>query len=94
MHPGHPVKEYFDPLVDPQAASIALRVALVVGSVLFLINHGAALLQGEMNCARWISACLTYLVPFSVNIHGQYVSRARARARQAGLEYFGDRSRT
>ncbi|MGB3570900.1 MAG: nitrate/nitrite transporter NrtS [Phormidesmis sp.] len=49
----------------------ALRVALFVGTILFSINHGRALLNGEMNGGRWFSAVLTYMVPFMVNIHGQ-----------------------
>ncbi|NEP47338.1 MAG: hypothetical protein F6K65_00175 [Moorea sp. SIO3C2] len=56
----------------------ALRVALVVGSLLFVINHGSALLQGQMTQQRWISAGLTYMVPYLVNIHGQYTIRSVA----------------
>lgn len=78
MNPSNLIQGYLLSLVDPRSAATALRVALVVGSVLFLINHGAALLAGEMNHDRWIAACLTYLVPYAVNIHGQYVSRLRS----------------
>ncbi|NET84064.1 MAG: hypothetical protein F6J94_19725 [Moorea sp. SIO1F2] len=60
----------------------ALRVALVVGSVLFVINHGSAILQRQMNRERWISGGLTYIVPYLVNIHGQYTIRSRQRARR------------
>ena len=54
---------------------MAVRVAIVVGSVLFTINHGLALMQGKMTKARWASALLTYCVPYAVSIHGQYVAR-------------------
>lgn len=54
---------------------MALRVALIVGSLLFTINHGAALVQGKMTKGRWVSALLTYCVPYAVSIHGQYVMR-------------------
>ncbi len=64
-------------LVNPRYATPAIRVALVVGTLLFAINHGAALLHGEMNPTRWISALLTYCVPYAVNIHGQVISRSR-----------------
>lgn len=57
----------------------ALRVAAVVGSILFVINHGTALLQGEMNRDRWLSAGLTYLVPYIVSIHGQSAGRQHRR---------------
>ncbi|NEO03165.1 MAG: hypothetical protein F6K50_49990 [Moorea sp. SIO3I7] len=65
----------------------ALRVALVVGSVLFVINHGSALLQGQMNRERWISGGLTYIVPYLVNIHGQYTIRSRQTARRGKADY-------
>ncbi|MEL6929251.1 MAG: nitrate/nitrite transporter NrtS [Cyanobacteria bacterium J06600_6] len=64
-------------LLDPRFAPTAVRVSLIVGSVLFTINHGAALAKGEMTKARWFSGLITYLVPYSVSIHGQHTSRAR-----------------
>jgi hypothetical protein len=72
-----PVKEFCSCLVDKKMMPTAIKVALVVGSVLFMINHGVALLQGQMNRDRWISASVTYIVPYIVNIHGQYISRSR-----------------
>ncbi|MEL6222556.1 MAG: nitrate/nitrite transporter NrtS [Cyanobacteria bacterium J06626_14] len=56
----------------------ACRVALVVGTVLFTINHGNALLNNEMKRDRWFSAAITYCIPYMVNIHGQYTSRLRS----------------
>ncbi len=55
----------------------ALKVSVVVGSILFIINHGSAFAKGEMSRERWISAAVTYLIPYIVNIHGQYVSHSR-----------------
>ena len=49
----------------------ALRVALLVGSVLFAINHGEALITGTMDRVHWVSGMLTYCVPFCVSLHGQ-----------------------
>ncbi len=71
------VKPYYLSLVDREFMPTALKVALFVGSVLFAINHGGALFQGQMNRYRWISAGLSYLVPYCVNIHGQHTSRVR-----------------
>ncbi len=70
-------KEFAASLIDPKLAPSAIKVALVVGSILFIINHGTALMAGKMKRERWISAALTYLVPYMVNIHGQYISRSR-----------------
>ena len=64
--------------LDPRLAPTALRVSLVVGSILFTINHGAALAKGEMTRSRWLSGLITYLVPYSVSIHGQHTSRSRS----------------
>ena len=58
-------------LKQPRARATAIRVALCVGTILFSINHGRALLAQEMTGSRWVSAILTYLVPFMVSIHGQ-----------------------
>jgi len=56
----------------------AMRVALVVGTLLFTINHGSAVMNGEMDTQRWTSAIVTYAVPFMVSIHGQSSRRRRA----------------
>ncbi|ASC69611.1 hypothetical protein XM38_005390 [Halomicronema hongdechloris C2206] len=69
------VKGYLAALVDRRFRATALRVAGVVGSLLFVINHGAALVRGNMTPTRWFSAMLTYLVPYGVNVHGQYTHR-------------------
>ncbi|MBE9103655.1 nitrate/nitrite transporter NrtS, partial [Nostoc cf. edaphicum LEGE 07299] len=39
----------------------AFKVALLIGSLLFAINHGWALLTDQMASERWISAILTYI---------------------------------
>jgi hypothetical protein len=74
-----PLKAFLLCLLDKKMMPTALKVSLVVGSLLFCINHGAAVVKGQMNHERCISAALTYLVPYFVNIHGQYVSRSRQR---------------
>ncbi|CEJ42690.1 nitrate/nitrite transporter NrtS [Umezakia ovalisporum] len=71
-------KGYLASLIDPKLVPTAVKVALIVGSILFTINHGSALWQGKMSRDRWISAAISYLVPYGVNIHGQYVSRYRS----------------
>ncbi|MBE9030484.1 nitrate/nitrite transporter NrtS [filamentous cyanobacterium LEGE 11480] len=58
-------------LAEPQCHSTALRVAIVVGSILFTINHGDAIVSGKMTQRRWISGLLTYCVPYCVSLHGQ-----------------------
>lgn len=45
----------------------ALRVALVVGSVLLAINHGDVILHGDVDQVRLLRMMLTILVPYIVS---------------------------
>ena len=71
------LKEYSFALINPKLASTAIRVAIVVGSILFTINHGHALIKGKMTRDRWLLGLLTYIVPYMVNIHSQFVGRSK-----------------
>ena len=44
----------------------ALKVALIVGSILAVINHGDVVLSGQSTLTVWIKICLTFLVPYCV----------------------------
>ncbi|WP_199245555.1 nitrate/nitrite transporter NrtS [[Phormidium] sp. ETS-05] len=70
------IKKFCGILFNPRLAPTALKVALFVGTVLFLINHGTALVKGQMNKERWMAAALSYCVPYLVNLHGQLVSQS------------------
>lgn len=48
-------------------------VAVVVGSVLNLINQGDALVNGLS--IDWLKIALTYLVPYAVNTYGSVTAR-------------------
>jgi hypothetical protein len=55
----------------------SLYVALVVGTVLNLINQGDAILgAGSIN---WIKLSLTYLVPYAVCTYGAVCAKANVR---------------
>jgi hypothetical protein len=71
------INDFWSSLFDRKFFPTALRVALVVGTILLMINHGHALLTGQMTGEHWISAVLTYCVPYIVNIHGQFISASR-----------------
>jgi hypothetical protein len=47
----------------------AVRVALVVGTVLFAINQSDVVLAGHVTAAVVAKIALTYLVPFSVSTY-------------------------
>ncbi|NIM01946.1 MAG: hypothetical protein GTN89_14325 [Acidobacteria bacterium] len=45
----------------------ALGYAIVVGAILISINHGDAILRGDLDATRWIRMGLTVLVPYCVS---------------------------
>ncbi|MEM1242374.1 MAG: nitrate/nitrite transporter NrtS [Cyanobacteria bacterium P01_H01_bin.26] len=74
------MKSFFSALTDRDLSPGAAKVALVVGTILFTINHGPALANGKMTPTRWLAGMLTYAIPYSVNIHGQYTYRKKQSA--------------
>jgi len=71
------LKGYVASLFDKEFISTGLKTSFFVGSLLFLINHGFAFLRGEMNYERWISVLMTYIMPYLVNVYGQYSYRRK-----------------
>lgn len=45
------------------------RIALVVGSILALLNYGDKLISGQMVSLDWCKLIMTYMVPFSVSCY-------------------------
>jgi hypothetical protein len=65
--------------------SLALRVALVVGTILNLINHFDLLLGAPLSNMTLVQVGLTYVVPYCVSTHGQVFGR-RAQQSQRGAD--------
>jgi len=63
---------------DRGTVALALRVALIVGTVLNLINHFDVLTGAPVTPAVLLQIALTYLVPYCVSTHGQVWGRATA----------------
>ncbi len=55
----------------------ALRVALVVGTLLVMINHLPALLEGSATSRNYLQMGLTYLVPYCVSTYSAAVAILR-----------------
>lgn len=53
--------------IQPTVVRRALKFACVVGCVLISINHGPAILRGEVTSERVLQMCLTVLVPYTVS---------------------------
>jgi hypothetical protein len=52
---------------QPRVVRRALLYAVVVGSVLIAINHGDALIAGQLDATRCWKMGLTVLVPYAVS---------------------------
>lgn len=52
---------------SPRIVRRALKYAVGVGSVLIVINHGDALLQGDVPLVRVLRMILTVVVPYCVS---------------------------
>ena len=51
----------------PNIVRRALRYAIVVGAVLITINHGDAILHGDISLPRVLRMALTVMVPYLVS---------------------------
>ena len=58
-------------------------VALLIGTILFAINHLDTVVSGHATTSTWVKGALTYLVPFCVSNYGILVATHR-HEREAG----------
>jgi hypothetical protein len=68
-------RKYVASLIDPVMAIPASKVAVVVGTILFFINHAPALFTNQMTWHRWLSVFLSYIVPYMVSVHGRFSAK-------------------
>ncbi len=61
------MKDWFGLAFSPSVARRAFKVAAVVGIVLITINHGDAILAGDIDRTRLWKMALTLLVPYLVS---------------------------
>ena len=58
---------WFQVATSAQVVRRALKYAVVVGAILIAINHGDALLAGQLGSGRLFRMGLTVLVPYAVS---------------------------
>ena len=51
----------------PDVVRRALRIAVIVGTLLISINHGDKILSGSLQDGDWLKMFLTYFVPYGVS---------------------------
>jgi hypothetical protein len=61
------MQEWLSLATQPAVMRRAIKYALVVGAILISINHGDALLNGDLSAARLLKMGLTVLVPYTVS---------------------------
>lgn len=54
---------------QPDVRLRALKVALVVGTILVAINHVDAIVTGQVDSGRLLQMLLTYFVPYGVSTY-------------------------
>jgi hypothetical protein len=62
----------------------SLKAALVIGTLLGLINHGQALFLGHFTRSELVPLLTTYLVPFCVTTYGQVQGKRQRDRRWTG----------
>jgi hypothetical protein len=67
--------------LDRRNLSQCIAAALIVGSVLFLINQADVVFGGRATSGTWIKIGLSYLVPFFVANYGIVLGSRRSRPR-------------
>ncbi len=69
---------------ERSVCSRAAKVALIVGSLLVVINHGDALITLDIGVKALIQIFLTYLVPYAVSTYAS-VEAIRSLGDQRGI---------
>jgi len=62
-----PAPSFWALAVTPAVVNRALKVSLVVGTILAAINHGDALMDGTFGLINAYKVMLTYFVPYGVS---------------------------
>lgn len=61
--------EFLDLAFTSKIVKPALKVALFVGTLLALINHGSAILRMDLDLNLFVQIILTYCVPYGVSTY-------------------------
>ncbi len=75
-------REAFRVVAYPPFLRKTSRTALVVGLLLFSINHLDEVLRGQAHAATWVKGAVTCLVPFCVANWGVLIATRRKYPKQ------------
>ncbi|MFT7404638.1 nitrate/nitrite transporter NrtS [Zhongshania sp.] len=60
---------FLEVALQPKVYRTALKVCLLVGTILALINHGSAIFNLSLSTQNILQIILSYLVPYSVSTY-------------------------
>lgn len=82
---GAPLSSYLSTAFSSEVVVTSLKVALVTGTILNLINQGTALFQLPFSAESLYQIALTYLVPYCVSTYSS-VKAIRSRMDKKGQD--------
>jgi len=80
------MKDWLQLAFDRAVVRRALTCAVVVGAVLIAINHGGALLDGELTDVRLVQIGMTMLVPYCVSTYSSVTAMRSIRREKNDLK--------
>ncbi|WP_299369862.1 nitrate/nitrite transporter NrtS [uncultured Tateyamaria sp.] len=69
-----PPTRFWTIATDRTVVARAFKIALIVGTVIALINHGDKVATGAMTGIDWLKCALTFLVPYSVSTYSSVMA--------------------
>jgi len=69
---------------DPVCVARSLRVALVIGSIIALLNHFDEIIEGTLTGTNVLQMLLTYTIPFCVATYGSAMQACYEDSREPG----------
>jgi hypothetical protein len=77
------VREALRIVMRPEHLRRTVRIALVVGTILTLINQADVIAGGDATTVTWLKAGANYVVPFIVSNLGLLAGKRAEREREA-----------
>ena len=78
------MKEWLSLALSGPVRRRALRIMVVVGAILITINHGDAILRGDVDGARFARILLTLAVPYVVSTVSSVAAMREMRKKDGG----------
>lgn len=69
------ILRWFSLAIEIKTLKRSIKVAVIVGTILMLINHGDILLYGDIEVHHLLKIVLTYLVPYLVSTYSSVESK-------------------